>query len=528
MTLRIFEVLPALLQSYDTRAQIMSLLTPPPELESHRVKLYRDYIAGRQKDPLSEAQRDMLAEDIDYTLNICATVVEVPANRLKLLGVEVGNLDDEVQSQINTKLRQIWDLNRMDEYSSKLHFNAGRDGDSFLVVDYADGKVRYTVNSAYDGNTGVYAVYGHDDAHEPLYCVKEWVEIADRTLPTKRNITRRNVYYHNRVEKWVKDAKQARSDWSPLDENDIQQVVNEDGLAYAATLVWWTDTGTQDGVALGIPVLHFRAGNGEGSLGKSDLADIVPGVQDGINIANAMLSAASQLQGTPLSVFFANSNTQRPDTVDYFPGAMIWVPGGGAIGSTPVADLDKLNGALDAQIRRAATLTSIPTYLFNLSGQIAAEGTQQQMEIMLLAKVERRQVTFGNRYEDMARLTLKLLTAFDPEFIAFGVGEFALKAIDDLSISAKWQSAEIRDENRDIEAIALKLTQLGIPREQAWREVGYTDEQIEQMSRDLANSVQLRSAGDNAVAAALAAALAGGNSNDVDTPTTRTITSVDA
>lgn len=474
----------------DQRPLILSRLAPPDQTAISKVKLNRRYTNGQQPNPLNESQLALLSEDIQYTLNICRQVVEIPANRCKVRSVEAqpangaSQTEKDLIEQVNTALNKVWMQNRMDERSADLHFAAGRDADAYLIADYDDKKkrVRYTINFAHDGDAGVYGVYD-DDPHTPAYFVKEWREKVDRFLTSERSIRRRTLYFENRIERWIQDEKRGAG-WQPLDPNKIERVELADGGFYTTTVVWWTDTGTAQGEPLGFPVFHYRVNSDGTANGVSDLAEIVPDVQDGINLANAMVSAAEQLQGTPLWVMFTKAQMTdqngEPIELEWFPGSYVVIPDNdSSIGSFPAADLDKLNSSLDAKIRRAATLSNIPPYLFNLSGQIAAEGTQQQMEIMLLAKVARRQVTFGNRYEDLARMTLKLLAIFDKSFNLLGSGAEAIRRIDDLIITCDWHPAEIRDQQADTDRAVSVVEKLGIHEEVGQEIANLTPEQIE-------------------------------------------------
>src|SRR5690606_34099435 len=108
----------------------------------------------------------------------------------------------------------------------------------------------------------------------------------------------------------------------------------------------------------------------------------------------------------------------------------------------------------DSLIKDAATLTATPLSYFNLTGQISAEGTQKQLESALLAKTTRNQTVFGNAWEDMARMWLRLEAVYGDELAAY---KNDLTALDDIELSCEWHPAETRNEREVIELAVQKM-----------------------------------------------------------------------
>lgn len=405
--------------------------------------------------------------------------------------------------QLNPAIRKLWDDNHMDERQADVHWMGGRDGRAFIIPEYNadEGRVEWAINPAFDGTTGVRVVYSEDN-YKPLYAVKRWSVVPPPAQPDQNTtIKRMNIWYPDRIEKWVsKSAKttaaNASENWQPLDPANVEIITSEHG-SYAATVDWWTDeivaqettdpaTGDpmrqtvigRGGRPLGIPVFHFKANAQGNAEGKSDVAQIVPGQQDVINRANAMVSAGEQFMGTPTVYIITNG---KIESLELFPGSPVQLPESSQVFIAPAADLTQLNASLDAKIARAATLSRIPVAYFNVTGQIAAEGTQKQMEVLLTARVEKRQRAFGNCYESLVRMSLKLMAMFDPDFTLFSVD--TLDEIDDLSLSCSWEPAEIRNETEDTQRAQTEKA-MGFPIEIYGETAGLTTDQIALVKRN--------------------------------------------
>jgi hypothetical protein len=428
--------------------------------------------------------------------------------------------------QLNPVVRKLWDKNKMDERQADVAWMAGRDGKAFIMPEYNpdEGIVEWAINPAFDGATGVRMVYSEDN-YKPLYAVKRWSVVPhpaqqDQTTTLKRM----NIYYPDRIEKWVSKGAVGSAgnaeNWQPLDLMNTEQVDTEHG-SYRATVSWWTDElipgetvdaeGNivpttiigRNGKPLGIPAFHFKANAQGNAEGKSDIAQIVPGQQDVINRANAMISAGEQFMATPTVFVISNGNIGSEDEpIEKFPGSLTQLPEGTEVYVAPAADLTQLNASLDAKIARAATLSRIPVAYFNVTGQIAAEGTQKQMEVLLTARAERRQKAFGNRYEELVRMSLKLMAMFDPDFTLFSADN--LNEIDDLSLSCSWEPAEIRNETEDTQRAVTEKRDLEFPIEIYGDTAGLTTDEIAMIKRHQLEKQHLQDVKNQQMLAALA------------------------
>lgn len=502
--------------------------------DTSKLETYREYYDGDQKDALTTNQRLLLGEDVDYTLNICKPIVDATVDRLKVQSITVGNPKDykppaenpdaeTLGDKLTEAVQRVLDANMFDEQSTDAFTNAGIDGNSYLILDYtADEGVTIAVNTAWDDTSqhGVAPSFSDTSKRKPDYYFKQW-SYTDNTLSRdrKRTVTRRNVYYPNRVEKWLRHSGEDR--WKPHNPDNLPLYEIENGdYLYDAAVSWLTDDGTPTGNALGFPAFHLKVNAQGGATGKSDLAQVAPGLQDTINQSHAMLSAAEQFSGTPI-VFAVG--TELPDELEFFPGSLIQIPEGSNIIQVSAADLGQLNDSLDKRITRASVVAHVPISAMNATGQIVAEGTLQQMDVRFVAKCTQRQKSFGNVLETLTRGILHMLTAYDESFTELPNTPASHALIDDLPVTVQWHPAEIRNEDADVERAAVMKERLDVPKETAWKKSGqFTSDEIQDMLDAVDNAMSEQDAQTNQVLAGLMDMINGVPQDDTGTDTSDT------
>jgi len=91
----------------------------------------------------------------------------------------------------------------------------------------------------------------------------------------------------------------------------------------------------------------------------------------------------------------------------------------------------------------------------------------------LVQKAKQRMVNFGNSWEDCIMMALRIQAAFGTAAVELG----------DTIISTTWDDPETRNEQSHLESLKSKA-ELGVTKHQLFREMGYTQEQIDQMDID--------------------------------------------
>jgi len=403
------------------------------ELDRQRnIVLARNYYDGLHDVRLTERQKEFLgyktSEGWRFCLNYCNIVVDSVVGRLLLHGVKSSQGNETLDEWARNMLK----LNRLDAIQMGVHRGAVRDAEHFLVVDWdkearrprLSPHPRYTDGQEEVGGSG-YGCKAHYPENDPtlpmLYASKRWTEQRD-VNGTNKAVRRMNLYYPDHLEEYALDSRAYESSWEPI------------GPAKP-----WVD---RAGRPLGIPVFHYR-----NSSGSSELWDAVP-IQDAINKTALDILAMADTNAWGFLVakgFTPTTDGKDPasdgsNLIKVHPGMWLGpLPADGDIERLAGEDMGPLLAVLDSLIFKLAQVTDTPISRFQVGLQVRAEGTLQQQEEPLLAKVRECQVVFGNAWEDAVLMALRLQNTW---------GE-AVAAPDDVRFESDWEPGETRDQMAD-------------------------------------------------------------------------------
>ncbi|MFP4323615.1 MAG: phage portal protein [Anaerolineales bacterium] len=395
----------------------------------------RDYFYGDHPTRLTERQHTYLNTRAGGTFcaNYCRLVVEAVAERLRVAGIDADH---------SPTARWLWDwwrAARLEALSTAVHLAAVRDGETFVLVDYdpqAD-RPRATLQPADDGSGGVTLHYDQDGA--PLYAAKRWTVDAGPGMAAHRRL---NLYYPERIEKYISTTTAPY--WQPHPD--------------APEPLPWV---ARDGSPLGLPVVPFRNRAADGPGGTSEISDVIP-LQDALNKTLIDLLALADANAFPLLVALG---FDVPDDFAIAPGSLVQVPpsldGRTDFKIIPGTDAGNLLALLEQFVVEIARVSSTPLSRLQVSGQVAAEGTLKQQEAGLIAKVTRKQITFGDAWADVLGLAMRVQNAF-------GAGRVAA----DTPLTINWAPAAPRSESEHLQLLLLKA-QLGVPVATLLAEAGY-------------------------------------------------------
>ena len=423
----------------DARLLFIQALAAEQDARAAQYRAYRAYYDGDQDAKPNARQRAYLhlAHDESFSVNLCATVVDALAERLSVSGFETK------PQELGVQLWQWWIDNKMDGVQGLVHTAAVRDGDTYVLVEWDNvhQRPRITHELAFDGTQGVKLHYDRERRGVVAFASKRWrVESED---PTSAGYVRRmNLYYPDRIEKYISDERVSEATWQPYREPEQPW-----------PLPW----------PLGIvPLVHFRNMDIGLDFGRSELSDVIP-LQNALNKATLDLLAAADMAGFPVYYLLGDDwgdlslsigsvlKSQRVDA---------------KVGKIAGSDLTQLLAVCDHLAHRIAQVTRTPLSYFQASGQVAAEGTLKQQESGLLSKARARQVSFGNSWENVMHLCLGLNNLYGQ---ALPEAEY---------LESSWAALETRNARDLLETLRIKREVLHVPLATLWSEAGYDEQQI--------------------------------------------------
>lgn len=425
--------------------------------EQREVLLARRYHEGDQDVYLNDRAQEFLGlhGENPFRLNICRGVVNAVLDELQVVGFDTGEQGDT--KPLAEWAMKVWNTNRMDAIQKDVHETALRDRESFVIVDW-DTKndrprfswhQRYTSLSAHeDGDeAGCYMVYPDNDyTQQPTAAVKRWMEdVWQGNIRTQR--MRMTVYYPGRIERYA-----YTSGWQTYTDNEGDQ--------------WPTPWVDQTGRPLGIPVIHFK----NAGL-RPEAWDAIP-MQDAINKMLVDILASGDL--TAFRIFFASGfipttdgmppKTDGSNQLSIAPAQIVGTTKDGAsFTAIDGANLQPMVETLTQLILYTAMITDTPASRFSSSHQVQSGESQKEQNKPLLAKVETRRTMFGNAWEDALAFARKLENLF-------GAGRLD----EETPFSTLWKHSYSLEE---LEA----KKRLGVPQEQIWKEMGYSQADIKAM-----------------------------------------------
>ena len=430
------------------------------EMEDN-ILTYRDFWDGEQGVELTDRQEEYLSETVDSFGNLCRRVVNIPKDRLELQDEGIVATDDGGQAYAD-KATDWWTASQLDSKQKELYEASLRDGNVGLIVDW-DARRNMPIfvpNLVVDsGGTGLVRFH-YDSDDNLIFASKRWT-INNPVNPRETGKRRLTVYRPDLIERYEADGN-TPGGWRTLP--DLPEMPNPQ---------IWTDTGTADGEPLGIPVIPFENPNG------SELKDVIT-LQEIINHNLGTLDETIDFHNIP-AIWFAgadfpiDTSTGKSKIPTFGPGQAYNLKNtGAAMGRMEGADIKALfEGGLVTWIQILALVKGWPLFMLDRTQQPPSGIALKIMEAGLVKQVQDKQVMFSGAWSqafDMARKLHRLNVR--------GGGDLSGE------LSFNWVDPATTDELTHFEALEKKFTAGQIPRLQRWREMGYTQPQIDQMISD--------------------------------------------
>ena len=357
--------------------------------------------------------------------NLCPAVVDSVSDRLKVTGVKApvdpaatpANDGDDPElepAEQNTELAQaawdIWTRNRMDVRAPETHDEALLTGDGFALVWPAAGEV--TIWSIPSSDCAV--LYEPNRPGVIRRAARVWADEDDGRLHV-------DVYNTDRVARWVTRGKRPSGRISA-------STRALDFLPYVADGSLVSD-GIEPHEFGRVPLVHFPNRRFH-RYGLSELKDVFP-LQDALNktvcdlLVSNEYSAFRQRYATGWAPDEPDSNVS-----EYGADRLLYNANDqGRFGTFEASDARNFLDSIESFRSEIARVSGTPLhYLFITRGDFPSGEAMKSAEARFTRKVEQRQTTFGNVWEDLLALALTM------------EGEHG--DVDGRDLSLEWESAE--------------------------------------------------------------------------------------
>jgi hypothetical protein len=370
--------------------------------------------------------------------NWCQLVVDATVERLKVEGIRFGSHGPDADKDA----WKIWQANGLDADSNLAHLEAVKCGESYLLV----------APPAEDGG-------------EPVITVEHPAHVIVAHAPAN---------HRNRLaalKKWLADDGYARATVYLPD--GLHKFRSVEKYAVGRQIQWRrADEGFVANPLGVVPMIPLRNNPSLMRGGQSDLQPAIP-IQTAIDkivtdmIVASEFAAFRQRYATGLEVPVDENGNPLPSFLSSV--SRMWTVEASDVkfGEFEASDLTNYVKAVEMLVQHLAAQTRTPPhYLLGQSGNFPSGESLKATETGLVAKVQRKQVDFGEAYEDAMRLAFRLK------------GDSTRgKAIDAEVI---WRDPESRSWGELVDGL-LKLQALGVPNEVLWSRAGFTPQEIDRM-----------------------------------------------
>ncbi|MCD9186723.1 MAG: phage portal protein [Pyrinomonadaceae bacterium] len=378
--------------------------------------------------------------------NLCRTVVKAPASRLQII-----NFLAEKQNTENPAWK-IWKRNKMPLNSGKVHREAFKTGEAFVMV-WVDKNGRARIETQTAANV---AVWKSAETGETEKAAKMWLGTDGKYYLT--------VYYADRIEKYVSKHKRAQSDSKSF---VVREVAGEPfplGNPYKR-----------------VPVFRFTFDEEADDVPNSILSDVIP-LNDALNKSYADIFVGQEynsmrqrhVAGLRVEVDEETGKKIEPYKAD----DSVWIAEDNEtkFGEFTDANLESMLKVKQETVKDIALVSGIPPSYFNLedSGSAISGEALRKLEARFTSIVQDAQLSFGEGWDEVIGFAMEI----DRE----------TKTLEtkDLQIETQWTDAAPVSETEILDN-AIKKKSLGWSEEQIQRDYGLTDGQIEKMKEEIAN-----------------------------------------
>jgi hypothetical protein len=445
-----------------------------PRSRLRNYALARDYYEGRHRMAFATGQFQTTFGELFQAVsdNLCPAVVDSLVDRLEIIGFSSSSSsgpssdpragEQAPPAEEDPVARAAWDFwrrNRMDVRAPEVHREALLTGDGFAIVwpDPNDAN-RAHVWPQYAHQMAV--EYDADVAGQISRAAKLWRDQASKRL-------RLNLYFADRIEKY-----ESRAEFQTLQPA-------KDTPPGSLVVDAWNNPGRDlrlvdrvDNVYGRVPVFHFP-NKRIFTYGAGGELGVVYPLQDALNKFTCDMLVAGEFAAFPqrwvtgleVGDIDEEGRPKRPP-FNYGVDKLLYTESAdSAFGNFQAADLKQFLEVLENFRAEIARVSGTPLhYLFITRGDFPSGEAMKSAEARFTKKLRDRQTWFGNVWED--------LVAFALQIEGQELGESPLDAI--------WTNASPRSEKEIAETLLMKQ-KLGVTQRQIFKEMGYSDREIETM-----------------------------------------------
>lgn len=434
-----------------TAQEVWPFLVSLIKIRDPHAKLHHKYYMGDQDLPLDVTQ---LKSKFGVTFaafrdNLARPVVDTAETRLRIQDISIADGPAE-------EAMTIWLDNELPSESKMVHTDALVMGRSFVIVLPRE-----------DDSPGIYAqnprscaiLYSDEDPREKVAAMKFWVEEeAPSDIGAVDKRIRVNIYFDDRIERYVSSKK---SEHLEVDFSKYEPF-EADGVAFSSR----HPVGE-------VPMFEFRANfDTMTQETRSDLADAAPLI-DAINKTFLDMMVASEYTAAPQRWATGVEIPLDPKTGEplqsYQSGAdQLWTAASeqAKFGQFVPGELNAYKVAIDTLVDHLVFVSRTPKYALAGESKYSSGENLRVIENPLRSRVQDHQEMFTHSWQRALAAALRIQGS---EVSFFDIELLWLPA-----------NAPFATEER-LQEMKLKVETLGIPQEQAWKEMGYTQPEIDAM-----------------------------------------------
>ena len=422
-------------EEYEDNSPLGMVKSLEQELNARQVTLSRlqDYHDGRHRlaftsQKFRDAFGGMFASFAD---NWCQLVVDAVEERLNVEGFRYGE-----DPKSDKDAWAIWQRNGLDADSQLAHSEALIKGDSYAIV-WADdnGQPKISIESPRD----VIVAYAPGNRKKRVAALKRWRDDDGYHC---------TLFTPNYVFKFEREDGTS-GDWKPKQKT---------------TEPWPLPNPL--GVVPVVPIVNRASLTS--NYGQSEFFNVIP-QQDAVNKLLADMLVASEYIAFPQRYVTGleipvDENTGRaiPPFQIALDKLLVAEDPAARFGTLSAGDLSNYVQGIETLVQHIASQTRTPPHYFYLSGNFPSGDAIKSAETGLVAKSRRKMRFFGEAWEEVMRLSFKVLG--DPRG-------------DETTAETIWGDPEYRSEAELADAL-VKRGSIGVPQQQLWEDAGYSQTQI--------------------------------------------------